>query len=183
MLPTAYNEARNEAMNTIDLSLLFLQLGVGLTFAAHGAQKMFGWWGGPGLTGWEGATQHMGFRPARLFALVSAAVELVGGLLLAMGALTPLVAAVLLAQTVVIIGQVHWSNGFFSTKGGFEFPLLLGVGAAAVAIGGPSAMSVDRVVGLSVDPAAGGLMLALGIVAGLITLAIPRVEVRTRAHA
>ncbi len=134
-------------MNTIDLSLLILQLGVGLTFAAHGAQKVFGWWGGPGLAGWEGAMRHMGFRPARLFALVSANVELVGGLLLAAGILTPLVAAVLLAQTVVIIGQVHWANGFFNTKSGIEFPLLLGVGAAAVGLGGPSAVSVDAALG------------------------------------
>ncbi len=82
-------------MDTIDLSLLILQLGIGLTFAAHGAQKVFGWWGGPGLAGWEGAMAHMGFRPAKLFALASALTELVGGLLLAVGLLTPLAAAAL----------------------------------------------------------------------------------------
>ena len=65
---------------------------------------------------------HMGFRPARLFALVSAGVELVGGLFLAAGFLTPLVAAVLVAQTVVIIGQVHWANGFFNSKSGIRVP-------------------------------------------------------------
>jgi putative oxidoreductase len=162
-------------MNAIDLSILILQLGVGLTFAAHGAQKMFGWWGGPGLTGWEGAMTHMGFQPARLFALVSAMVELAGGLLLAVGLATPLVAAALIAQTVVIIGQVHWRNGFFSTKGGFEFPFTLGVGAVAVGLGGPSSASLDTILGIAIDPAARGVVLVLGLVAGLIALAIPRV--------
>jgi putative oxidoreductase len=161
-------------MNAIDLSLLILQLSVGLTFAAHGAQKVFGWWGGPGLTGWEGAMTHMGFRPARLFALVSALLELAGGLLLAVGLVTPLIAAALIAQTVVIIGQVHWANGFFSTRGGFEFPLTLGTGAAALALGGPSGLSLDSALGIAVDPAARGVLLVLGLVAGLIALAIPR---------
>jgi putative oxidoreductase len=170
-------------MNPIDLSLLILQLAVGLTFAAHGAQKVFGWWGGPGLAGWEGAMAHMGFRPARLFAVVSAGVELVGGLFLAAGFLTPFVAAVLVAQTVVIIGQVHWSNGFFNTRSGIEFPLLLGAGAAAVGIGGPSAVSVDGALGLAVEPVVAGLLISLGILAGLVTLAIPRVASRNHATA
>ncbi len=170
-------------MTAIDLSLLILQLGVGLTFAAHGAQKVFGWWGGPGLANWEGAMQRMGFRPARLFAVVSAGVELVGGLLLAAGFLTPFVAAVLLAQTVVIIGQVHWANGFFSTKSGFEFPLLLGVGAAAIGLGGPSAVSVDAALGLSLELAVIGLLLALGLLAGLATLALPRLTARVHVTA
>src|SRR5262245_964119 len=148
-------------MNPIDLALLILQLGVGLTFAAHGAQKAFGWWGGPGLAGWEGAMAHMGFRPARLFAVVSAGVELVGGLFLAAGFLTPLAAAALLAQTVVIIGQVHWAHGFFNTRSGIEFPLLLGIGAAAVGLGGPGALSVDVALGLAVEPVIGGLLLSL----------------------
>jgi putative oxidoreductase len=170
-------------MNAIDLSLLILQLGIGLTFAAHGAQKVFGWWGGPGLTGWQGAMERMGFRPARLFALVSALAELVGGLFLAVGFLTPLVAAVLVAQTVVIIGQVHLSNGFFNARSGIEFPLLLGIGAAAVGLGGPSGISVDAALGLALDPTARVALLALGLVAGLATLAIPRLEARTHAPA
>ena len=170
-------------MNPIDLSLLILQLGVGLTFAVHGAQKVFGWWGGPGLAGWEGAMAHMGFRPARLFALVSANVELLGGLMLAVGFLTPVVAAVLVAQTVVIIGQVHWANGFFNSKSGFEFPLVLGIGAAAVGLGGPSAVSIDAALGLAVEPAAAVVLMALGLLAGFATLTIPRLTSRNHATA
>jgi putative oxidoreductase len=163
-------------MNAIDISLLIFQLTVGLTFAAHGAQKVFGWWGGPGLAGWEGAMQHMGFRPIRLFALTSAFVELVGGPLLAAGLLTPLVAAALVAQSVVIIGHVHWANGFFNTRSGIEFPLVLGMAAAAVGLAGAGAISVDAVLGLAVEPATRlGLVIA-GIAAGIVALAIPRLS-------
>jgi len=170
-------------MNEIDLALLLLQLGVGLTFAAHGAQKVFGWWGGPGFAGWEGAMRHMGFQPARLFALASALVELVGGLLLAAGFLTPFVAAALVAQTVVIIGQVHWANGFFNTRSGIEFPLILGIGAAAVGLGGPGGVSADAVLGLSVAPTLRGALLVAGLAAGLIAVAIPRLGARRHAPA
>jgi putative oxidoreductase len=170
-------------MNAMDLSLLILQLGVGLVFAAHGAQKVFGWWGGPGLAGWEGAMNHMGFRPARLFALVSALIELIGGLFLAAGLLTPLAAAALVAQSVVIIGHVHLTNGFFNQRSGIEFPLLLGIGTAAVGLGGPSAVSLDAALGISLDPAARVVLLGLGLVAGLIALAIPRLGSRTHVPA
>ncbi len=161
-------------MNTIDLSLLVLQLGVGLTFAAHGAQKVFGWWGGPGLAGWEGAIATMGFRPARFFGIASAATELGGGLLLAAGLLTPLAAAALVLQAVVIIGHVHWRNGFFNARSGIEFPLLLGLGAAAIGLAGASAISADAVLGLAVESSIRVAAVVVAIAAGLATLAIPR---------
>jgi putative oxidoreductase len=170
-------------MNAMDLSLLILQLGVGLTFAAHGAQKVFGWWGGPGLARWEGAMGHMGFRPARLFGIVSALAELAGGVALAVGILTPVVAAVLVAQTVVIIGHVHWANGFFNAKSGFEFPLVLGAGAAAIGVSGAGSVSVDAAIGLALDPTARVALLVAGLVVGLVTLAIPHLGSRTHATA
>jgi len=160
-------------MDTINLSLLILQLGIGLTFAAHGAQKVFGWWGGPGLAGWEDAMTQMGFRPAKLFALSSALTELGGGLLLAVGFLTPLAAAALVAQAVVIVGHVHWSNGFFNARSGIEFPLLLGIGAAAVGVAGGSAIGVDSFVGFALEPSVGVAAVVAGIVAGLVALAVP----------
>jgi putative oxidoreductase len=161
-------------MDTFDLALLILQLGVGLTFAAHGAQKLFGWWGGPGLAGWEGAMQHMGFRPARLFALTSAGIEFGGGLLLAVGLFTPVVALALVAQAVVIVGQVHWEHGFFNSQSGIEFPLLLGVGAAAIGLAGPSGVSLNTLIGFSPDATVRIAAVAAGVVAGLVALTIPR---------
>lgn len=167
-------------MSTLDLALFILQIAVGLTFAAHGAQKLFGWWGGPGMVGWEGAMQHMGFRPARVFAWISALVEFVGGLMLAVGLLTPLVAAAIVAQAVVIIGRAHWANGFFNQRSGIEYPLLLGAGAAALGLAGPSAISVDAAFGLVVDPTIRVALVVAGIVAGLVVLTIPRLGTHTR---
>src|SRR5690242_20930358 len=89
-----------------DLGLLVLRLVVGLTFAAHGAQKAFGWWHGPGWIGWQNAIGRMGFRPISLFAVLSIAAELVGGLGVAFGIVTPFAAAILVAQSVVIVVKV-----------------------------------------------------------------------------
>jgi putative oxidoreductase len=177
-LQTCGSAKEQEIVDTFDLSLLILQVGVGATFAAHGAQKLFGWWGGPGLAGWDGAMQHMGFRPARLFAVTSALIEFGGGLLLAVGLLTPLVAAALVAQAVVIIGHVHWANGFFNAKSGIEFPLLLGIGAAAVGLAGAGAISIDALLGLAIEPSTRLALVAGGIAAGLVALTIPRLGSR-----
>src|SRR5690349_17851482 len=72
------DQAGRTHMSLNDVAVFLLAVGVGLTFAAHGAQKAFGWWGGPGVAGWQGALTHMGFRPVALFAFVSIAAELVG---------------------------------------------------------------------------------------------------------
>lgn len=165
-------------MDTSDLALLILRLGIGLTFAAHGAQKVFGWWGGPGMTNWRGAIASMGFRPPALFALVGAWAELGGGLLLAVGLVTPFAAAVLIAQSIVIIFHVHWSKGFFGAQGGYEFPLALGVGAVAVGLMGPGSLSLDRLLGLAIDPTLRGLLVLAGLVAGAVALAVPRLTPR-----
>ena len=159
-------------MHSIDLAILLIRLGVGVTFAAHGAQKAFGWWSGPGLKGWQGAMVSMGFRPVALFAAVSMLGELLGGLMLAAGILTPAAAAVLLGQSVVIIFKVHWSHGFFSGKGGFEFPLLLAVGAVAVAVAGPGQVSLDHLIKLEPTAAIRGALLVIGALGGLASLAV-----------
>jgi putative oxidoreductase len=171
-------------MDTLDLGIAVLRFVVGLTFAVHGAQKLFGWWGGPGFAGWQAAMAHMGFRPALAFALISGLIEFGGGLLLVAGLLTPFVASALVAQSVVIIGQVHWSNGFFNSKSGFEFPLLLGAAAAALALVGSGAVSLDAAVNLGVGPLAPAALVLGGLVAGLAILAIPHLgKATTASHA
>jgi putative oxidoreductase len=116
-----------------DLGLLILRLVIGLTFAAHGAQKAFGWWSGPKYVGWRAGVEHMGLRPPGFWALVSTAAELGGGVLLAVGLVTPLATAALIAQSVVIVGLVHLPKGFWNSKGGIEFPLSLAAGVVALA--------------------------------------------------
>ena len=160
-------------MATVDVALLVLRIGVGLIFAVHGAQKLFGAWNGPGFAGWTGVMANMGYRPARVFALASALGEFAGGLLFALGLITPIAAFVLVAQSVVIIGAAHWRKGFFNRDGGFEFPLALLIGVVAILIAGPGAYSLDAVLGFALDPTVRVALLAVAILVGLLTLAVP----------
>jgi putative oxidoreductase len=177
------SEEATPFMDTFDLALLLLRLGVGLTFAAHGAQKIFGWWGGPGISGWRGAIANMGFRPVTLFTAISALAEFGGGLFLAAGLFTPLAGAVLVGQSVVIIGHIHWPNGFFNSKGGYEFPLVLAVGAVALVLIQAGAWSIDGATGFSLDANLRIALVIAGVIGGLISLAVPRLSAdRTAAQ-
>lgn len=122
-----------------DIGLLILRVFVGLVFAAHGVQKLFGWFGGPGLAGFTGWLQSLGLRPARLWAWIAALVETVGGLLLALGVLTPIVAALLICQMLMAIAKAHWRNGFFNSNGGYEFNLTLIAALLTLVFAGPGA--------------------------------------------
>jgi putative oxidoreductase len=163
-------------MTIPDLALLLLRLTVGLTFAAHGAQKAFGWWGGPGPEGWSKAVGGMGYQPLGLFAGLAVGAELIGGLALALGLLTPLAAAALVAQALVIILRVHWPQGFFNQAGGLEFPLVLGVGAMAVGLIGAGGVSLDAWLGLEADPATRVLLVLAGLVAGALAFSMPELR-------
>src|SRR5256885_3355182 len=128
--------------------ILILRLVVGLTLAAHGAQKVFGWWGGPGMTGWTGVMNRMRIRPAAPWAWMSALAELLGGLGLAAGLLTPLPSLAIAGAMLVAIALVHWPKGFFVTKGGFEFNLTILAAIFAIALTGPGAYSLDAALGI-----------------------------------
>lgn len=123
--------------------ILILRLVVGLTVAAHGAQKLFGWWGGPGMKGWTGAMNHMRIRPATPWAWASAIAEFAGGLGLAIGLLTPLPSFAIAGSMLVAIALVHLPKGFFNSKGGFEFNLTILAAIAAVALIGAGPISLD----------------------------------------
>ncbi len=161
-------------MSTFDVGILILRLVAGLIFAGHGAQKAFGWWGGPGPAGWHGAMEHMGFRPASLFAWVSMLAELVGGILLVLGLLTPVAAALLVAQSVVIIVHAHLPKGFWNMRGGYEFPLMLGAAAVALGLVGAGSISLDHAFSIVFSDTVRVALLILGAIAGGIALAVPR---------
>ena len=165
-------------MGGSDLGLLILRIAVGMIFAAHGAQKAFGWWSGPGFVGWRGAMSQMRIRPAGFWAFVSMAVELVGGLLFVLGLLTPLVTALLVAQSVVIIVQVHLAKGFWNRNGGIEFALSLLGGVAAVAGTGPGSVSLDAALGLGYSAEMRVALVAIALAGAGVAMAIPRLWAR-----
>lgn len=162
--------------------ILFLRVVIGLTFAGHGAQKLFGWWGGPGLQGVRGWLQSMHFRAPALMALLIATTE-ASGVLFALGLLTPFVAFGLVTAMFVAVASVHWRNGFWNGKQGFEFNLALIAAAVAVAATGPGRFSIDRAIGW--DHRLSGLWWGVGalVVGALAAAAILTLFRRTPAAA
>jgi putative oxidoreductase len=156
----------------MDLGLLILRMIVGVTLAAHGSQKLFGWFGGHGIAGTGAFLEKLGFRPGKVQAFLSGMAEAGGGLLLAAGLFTPLGAAAIIAVMLVATVSVTLSKGFFAQDGGFEYSLVLAAAALAVAFTGPGAFSIDGALGISREGASWGFA-ALG--AGLLMGAAPLV--------
>ncbi len=124
-----------------------LRLCVGTVFLAHGAQKLFGAWGGPGLAGTAGLFENLGLMPAYPLAVLAAVAEFGGGVLLIVGGLTRWVALLLALEMVVAVWKVHYLNGFFlnSDRGpGVEFSLVLIGALLCLMLAGPGALSVDE---------------------------------------
>jgi putative oxidoreductase len=155
----------------MSIGLLILRLVVGLTLAAHGAQKLFGWFGGYGVAGTGQFMEQLGFRPGRLHAAQAGLAELLGGLFLAAGFLTPAAAAALVAVMLVAAVSVHVKKGFFAHNGGYEYTLVLGGAALGLAFTGPGALSLDQALGISLSGETWGLAaLAAGLIGGVLPL-------------
>ena len=133
---------------SLSLGLLILRVVGGLTLAAHGAQKLFGWFGGPGFAKTMNGQRTMGFKPALLWTLLVILGELGGGLSVALGFLTPLGAAGMVGAMVMAIFKSHWKNGFFNSKRGYEFPLSLLTIGLAIGVMGPGSYSLDALLGI-----------------------------------
>jgi putative oxidoreductase len=123
----------------IDIGLLLIRLVVGLTFMGHGAQKLFGWFGGYGIKGTAGWMESIGMKPGVLMAIMAGAGELIGGALFAAGVLTPVGAALIVITMLIAIFTVHGKNGYWVTQNGFEYNFVLLVVAIGVALIGPGA--------------------------------------------
>ncbi|MEJ1180998.1 MULTISPECIES: DoxX family protein [unclassified Pseudarthrobacter] len=130
----------------LDLALLLIRIVVGGTIAAHGAQKLFGWFGGKGLDGSGEIFSTMGFEPGRRNALMAGLGETFGGLLMVVGLGTPAAAAAA-ASTMVGAAASSRDKGFWAVKGGYEYPLVLATTAACISIAGPGRYSVDEALG------------------------------------
>ncbi|HZT78025.1 MAG TPA: DoxX family protein [Vicinamibacterales bacterium] len=159
----------------MDFGLLALRATAGLVMSAHGAQKLFGWFGGHGLAATSGFFESIGFRPGRPLAAAAAISECLGGLLIAFGVLGPVGPALVLA-TMIVAASVHWQNGLFAMQGGIELPLLYGAVAVALALVGPGAYSLDAALGLGAiwTPAVDALALAAALTGGIVNLAARR---------
>src|SRR6266550_516943 len=158
----------------MDIGLLLIRLVFGLVMAAHGAQKLFGWFGGYGIAGTGGFFEQLGFRPGKLFAALAGLGEFGGGLLLALGFLGPIGPALVLSVMIVAAVTVHWGKGLFSTSGGIEVPLLYAATATGLALTGPGRFSVDELVGLATTEPLALVALAIGIIGAFANLALRR---------
>ena len=143
---TVLSRSRARRTTARDLGLLALRVGVGGTLVAHGAQKLFGWFGGTGLEQTGAMFEQLGFRPGKLNAIAAGLGEAGGGALLAVGLGTPGAGAAV-AGTMIVASSMHVDNGFFNANGGLEYPAVLGWSAAALALIGPGTLSLDHVLG------------------------------------
>lgn len=160
----------------MDTGLLIARMVLGLLMAAHGTQKLFGWFGGYGLAGTGGFFESLGFRPGRFFAAAAGATELSAGLLVALGLLGPLGPALIVSVMIVAMATVHWQHGLFAQNNGIEVPLLYAAAAVAIALTGPGAYSLDALLGLGWPAAVIWTALALGALGGAANLAVRKTE-------
>jgi putative oxidoreductase len=169
----------NDDMN---LALLGLRLVVGLIFSAHGAQKLFGAFGGGGIGGTAGMFDQIGLRPGKHHAWVAGGAEFFGGLAIALGLVTPIAAAALIGVMTAAVITVHLKNGFFNTNQGFEFNLALVAALFALAGVGAGSWSLDNVLNIDLtgtDWALGAL--GVGLLGGIAAVISGRLVSRTAA--
>lgn len=169
----------------VSIGLLALRIVIGLAMAAHGSQKLFGWFGGHGLAGTGGFFEMIGFKPGKLFAAVAGTTELLSGLLIAVGLLGPIGPALMLSVMIVAAVTVHLKNGFFAQSNGVEVPVLFGIGAIALAFTGFGQFSIDALTGLDAffGPVEALIALGVGLAGALGNLVVRRRQPATSSAA
>jgi putative oxidoreductase len=180
MLPIHSSDA-----TALSVGLLVTRVILGLAIAAHGAQKLFGWFGGHGLAATASSFEGLGFRPGGLFAAAASVAEFGGGLLTALGLFHPIGPAIIVAVMLVAMLSVHWGRGFFAASGGIELALLYLAPAIVLGVTGPGLLSLDALLGLTGldNPRAGGIALVIGVIAAGAAMAMRRVSLARPAAA
>ncbi len=125
--------------------LLLVRLVVGLLLVGHGAQKLFGWFGGYGPKGTGGWMESVGIKPGVFMVVSAGLMELLGGVLFALGLLTPLAALFITLTMLGAIFKVHGKNGIWATANGYEYPLVLIAVVIGIALTGAGSYSIDAI--------------------------------------
>src|SRR5581483_5235414 len=161
------------------LGLLILRLVVGLLFVGHGAQKLFGIWGGHGLSGTAAFFDQIGLKPGRVHAGAAAVMEFGGGALLALGLFTPFASAALIAVMTAAVITVHFAKGVWSTDGGYEYNLVLAAAAFVLAAIGAGNWSLDHALSFSLHGVLWGIgALVVGVLGGIAAVLSGRLQAR-----
>ncbi len=160
---------------TLSIGLLLVRLVIGLVMAAHGAQKLFGWFGGYGLRNTGEFMVQLGF-PSRAFGAAAGLGEFASGMLVALGLLGPVGPALMISVMIVAMITVHWRNGLFATKNGIELPLVYATSALGLAVTGFGQYSLDMALGIEGrwNPVVTWAVLTIGVLGGLVNAAIRR---------
>jgi putative oxidoreductase len=171
-------------LQTLSIGLLLVRIVIGLIMAAHGAQKLLGWFGGYGLRGTGQFFEQIGFQPGPAFAAAASISEIVSGLLVALGFLGPIGPALMISVMIVAAMTVHWEHGLFAANNGIELPLLYGITAFGLALTGFGQYSLDNWLGIAgrLPVTDTWIALAVGIVGGFGNLALRRRPATTTAR-
>jgi putative oxidoreductase len=168
----------------MNLGLFVLRLVVGLLFAGHGAQKLFGIFGGHGLHGTAGFFEGIGLKPGRLHATAAGLIEFGGGILLALGLITPIASAALIAVMTAAVITVHFPKGVWVTDGGYEYNLVLAAAAFALSGIGAGSWSLDHAFSISMHSVGWALgALVVGVLGGVGAVLSGRLYDRQRRSA
>jgi putative oxidoreductase len=167
----------------MDLALLVLRLVVGLLFVGHGAQKLFGVFGGGGLQATAGMFDSIGLQPGWLHARAAGTAEFLGGALIALGLFTPFAAAALIGVMIAAVLTVHAPNGIWNTNQGYEFNLVLAAVVFALAGIGAGGWSLDNAFGFDLHGVIWALAaLAAGVIGGGAAVISGRISARHEPH-
>jgi putative oxidoreductase len=161
-------------LRTMGIGLLIARIAIGLAMAAHGTQKLFGWFGGYGLGPTGEFMVQLGFNRGRVFAAMASIIEITSGLLVALGFLGPVGPALMISVMLVAVIKVHWKNGLFASKNGIEIPLLYASAALIFAVVGFGPYSLDRLAGIHDPwvPSYTWTVLAIGVLGALANVAL-----------